>query len=308
MPRRCWPPSTTRTRRLHLLRSEAQLTAGSVGQVETNRTVLFTSDDPLVLDSGARLGPVEVAYETYGELSSDASNAILVCHALTGDAHAAGHHGDPARVGWWDNLIGPGKPLDTDRWHVISANLLGGCQGTTGPSSLDPATGRPYGLRFPLFTVRRPGPSAPPAARVPRHRAARCGDRRLARGDAGAAVDDRPSRRAGRGHPGVRLVPPVRSEHRVLRRRAHVDHGRRALRRRRLLRHGRAPRCRARGRPDAGPPHVCLRAVTRGEVRPAGSRRRKRPRLRDRLRGARATSTTRRARSWSASTRTRTSI
>ena len=128
--------------------------SSSVGLVETKRVVLFTGDDPLVLDSGARLAPVEVAYETYGELHADGSNAILVCHALTGDAHAAGHHGDSARVGWWDNLIGPGKPLDTDRWHVISANLLGGCRGTTGPSSLDPATGRPYGLRFPLFTVR----------------------------------------------------------------------------------------------------------------------------------------------------------
>jgi homoserine O-acetyltransferase len=135
------------------LQSEAHRTAGTVGLVETKRVVLFTSDDPLVLDSGARLAPVEVAYETYGELNLDASNAILICHALTGDAHAAGHHGDPAKPGWWDNLIGPGKALDTERWHVISANLLGGCRGTTGPSSSDPATGRPYGLRFPIFTV-----------------------------------------------------------------------------------------------------------------------------------------------------------
>jgi homoserine O-acetyltransferase len=96
---------------------------------------------------------VEVAYETYGTLDADRGNAVFVCHALTGDANAAGHHGDPARPGWWDNLIGPGKPLDTDRCFVICANLLGGCQGTTGPSSPDPATGRPYGLRFPLFDV-----------------------------------------------------------------------------------------------------------------------------------------------------------
>jgi homoserine O-acetyltransferase len=100
------------------------------------------------------LAPVEVAYETYGELAPDRGNAVYVLHALTGDAHAAGHHGDPARRGWWDTLIGPGKPVDTDRFHVVCANLLGGCQGTTGPSSTDPATGRPYGLRFPLFTVR----------------------------------------------------------------------------------------------------------------------------------------------------------
>lgn len=125
----------------------------SLGLVETQRVVLFTEDDPLVLESGATLAPVEVAYETYGELDADRSNAVFVCHALTGDAHAAGHHGDPARVGWWDMLIGPGKPLDTERLFVVCANLLGGCMGTTGPSSVDPATGRPYGLRFPHVTV-----------------------------------------------------------------------------------------------------------------------------------------------------------
>jgi homoserine O-acetyltransferase len=125
----------------------------SVGHVETQRVVLVTEGDPLRLCSGETLGPVEVAYETYGTLAPDASNAVFVCHALTGDAHAAGHHGEEKRPGWWDALIGPGKPLDTERLFVISPNLLGGCRGTTGPSSLDPATGRPYGLRFPHFTV-----------------------------------------------------------------------------------------------------------------------------------------------------------
>ncbi|MGI9117538.1 MAG: homoserine O-acetyltransferase MetX [Gaiellales bacterium] len=128
-------------------------TRRSLGLVETQRVVLFTEDDPLVLDSGEVLSPVEVAYETYGERAPDDGNVVVVCHALTGDAHAAGHHGDPTRPGWWDTLIGPGKPVDTDRLFVISSNLLGGCQGTTGPSSIDPATGEPYGLRFPLFTV-----------------------------------------------------------------------------------------------------------------------------------------------------------
>jgi homoserine O-acetyltransferase/O-succinyltransferase len=126
---------------------------GSVGYVETQQVVLFTVDDPLILESGARLAPVEVAYETYGQLDAERGNTIFVCHALTGDAHAAGHHGDPERPGWWDTLIGPGKPLDTDRFFVVCPNLLGGCKGTTGPSSDDPATGRPYGLRFPHFTV-----------------------------------------------------------------------------------------------------------------------------------------------------------
>ena len=125
-----------------------------VEQVETRSAVLFDRERPLALDSGATLAPVEVAYETYGALDAAAANAVVVCHALTGDAHAAGHHGDPSRRGWWDNIIGPGRPLDTDRFFVICANLLGGCRGTTGPSSLDPASGRPYGLRFPLFTVR----------------------------------------------------------------------------------------------------------------------------------------------------------
>jgi homoserine O-acetyltransferase/O-succinyltransferase len=95
-----------------------------------------------VLESGARLAPVDVVYETYGDPSAP---AIFVCHALTGDAHA---------TDWWDTLVGPGLPVDTDRFYVICPNLLGGCRGTTGPSSIDPATGEPYGLRFPLFSVR----------------------------------------------------------------------------------------------------------------------------------------------------------
>jgi len=127
-----------------------------VGLVETRRTVVFDGDRPLRLDSGAEIPRVEVAYETYGELNSDRSNAVFICHALSGDANAAGHHEgeDPDRPGWWDNIIGPGRPLDTDRLFVVSANVLGGCKGTTGPSSTDPATGKPYGLRFPLIQVR----------------------------------------------------------------------------------------------------------------------------------------------------------
>lgn len=127
--------------------------AGSVGTVETEQVTLFTADDPLVLASGRTLGPVEVAYETYGTLAPDRDNAIFICHALTGDAHAAGFHTGDRKPGWWDNLIGPGKPIDTDRFFVISPNLLGGCQGTTGPSSVDPATGKPYGMRFPLLQM-----------------------------------------------------------------------------------------------------------------------------------------------------------
>ncbi len=128
--------------------------AGGLGEVKTESVVCFTEEEPLVLESGAALGPVEVAYETYGELSEERDNAVFVCHALTGDAHAAGHHGDSERRGWWDRLIGPGKPIDTDQFFVISPNLLGGCQGTTGPSSINPATGQRYGLEFPMLSVR----------------------------------------------------------------------------------------------------------------------------------------------------------
>ncbi len=125
-----------------------------VGVVETRRTVLFSEDRPLQLDSGAELGPLEVAYETYGELAADAANAVFVCHALSGDAHAAGYHAGEDRPGWWDNMIGPGRPLDTDRYFVVCANVLGGCRGTTGPASTAPTADRPYGLRFPLLAVR----------------------------------------------------------------------------------------------------------------------------------------------------------
>lgn len=114
---------------------------------------LFTSDTPLVLASGAELAPVDVAYETYGELNPRGSNAIFVCHALTGDAHAAGLRPGDRKPGWWDNLIGPGKAVDTNRWFVVCANILGGCRGTTGPSSVNPATGEPYGLDFPLLAM-----------------------------------------------------------------------------------------------------------------------------------------------------------
>ena len=108
---------------------------GSAGLVETKVVRLFTEEEPFRLASGETIGPLDVAFETYGTLAPDASNAFVVCHALTGDAHAAGHHGDPEHVGWWDTMIGPGKPVDTERYFVVCANLLGGCRGTTGPAS-----------------------------------------------------------------------------------------------------------------------------------------------------------------------------
>lgn len=123
----------------------------SVGLVERRYA---TWQEPLALDSGATLAPLTLAYETYGELSPARDNAILLLHALSGDAHAAGRHCPTDRKpGWWDTMVGSGRPFDTDRYFVICSNVLGGCQGSTGPSSPDPATGRPYGARFPLVTI-----------------------------------------------------------------------------------------------------------------------------------------------------------
>ena len=110
-------------------------------------------DRPLRLDCGADLGPFTVAYQTYGTLDAERSNAFLVCHALTGDQFVAEPHPLTDRPGWWDVMVGPGKVIDTDRFFVICANVLGGCMGTTGPNHIDPATGKPYGLEFPVITV-----------------------------------------------------------------------------------------------------------------------------------------------------------
>lgn len=134
--------------------SRERLTSIGGMRTESGTIRLFTEADPLHLSSGATLAPVDVAWETYGELNANRSNAIFICHALTGDAHAAGLRPGDRKPGWWDTLIGPGKPVDTDRYHVICANLLGGCRGTTGPSCTDPATGRSYGLTFPELQMQ----------------------------------------------------------------------------------------------------------------------------------------------------------
>jgi homoserine O-acetyltransferase len=143
--------------------------AGSVGTVDTHFVDL---PGPIALDCGRAISPVRVAYETYGTLTPSRDNVILVCHALSGDAHAAGYArtppvagtrdgfraeerdaADSSALGWWDGMIGPGKAFDTDEFFVVSTNLLGGCRGTTGPSSTNPETGRPYGSSFPVITV-----------------------------------------------------------------------------------------------------------------------------------------------------------
>jgi homoserine O-acetyltransferase len=125
----------------------------SIGLVHS-QAFTFAEDVPFALESGATICPVTLAYETYGRLNAGRSNAILICHALSGGAHAAGYLSpDDAQPGWWDDCIGPGKAFDTDRFFVICSNVLGSCYGSSGPSSIDPATGEPYGLRFPVVTI-----------------------------------------------------------------------------------------------------------------------------------------------------------
>jgi len=125
-----------------------------LGFVETKYFTGCEEPHGLVLKSGEKLGPITLAYETYGSLNQDKSNAILILHALTGDAHAAGKHKGDTKPGWWDIMIGPGKAFDTDKYFVICSNVIGGCKGSTGPSSINPKTGKPYGLSFPVITIQ----------------------------------------------------------------------------------------------------------------------------------------------------------
>ena len=125
-------------------------------EIETpsSQVVHFPTSAPLKLDCRQELAPFTVAYNTYGTLNADKSNAVLVCHALTGDQHVANVHPVTGKPGWWEYLVGPGRPVDTDRFFVICPNILGGCMGSTGPASINPATGKPYGLDFPVITIR----------------------------------------------------------------------------------------------------------------------------------------------------------
>jgi homoserine O-acetyltransferase len=121
-----------------------------IGIVETQ---YVSFDAPLKLESGETFGPFTIAYETYGTLNKEKSNALLIEHAFSGDAHAAGYHEVDDKPGWWDDMIGPGKAFDTDKYFVICSNVIGGCRGSTGPASVNPKTGKPYGLQFPIITI-----------------------------------------------------------------------------------------------------------------------------------------------------------
>jgi homoserine O-acetyltransferase len=125
-----------------------------VANADVGQAVTFGADMPIVLDAGREFAPMTVAYMTYGTLNDARSNAVLVCHALTGDQFVASAHPITGKPGWWETMVGPGKPIDTDRFFVICANVIGGCMGSSGPSDIDPKTHEPYGLDFPLVTVR----------------------------------------------------------------------------------------------------------------------------------------------------------
>ncbi len=130
--------------------------AAGIREVDAPQSLVvqFGPGEPLKMDAGATLDHLTIAYQTYGELNAAKSNAILICHALTGDQHVANTHPITGKPGWWHIMVGPGRPIDTNRYFVIASNVVGGCMGTTGPASLNPATGRPYGLELPLVTIK----------------------------------------------------------------------------------------------------------------------------------------------------------
>jgi len=126
----------------------------TLGLIETQTFTFAHPPHELALESGEKLGPIALAYETYGRLNEARSNAILILHGLSADAHAAGFHEGDEKPGWWDNMIGPGKAFDTDKYFVICSNVMGGCKGSTGPSSINPKTSKPYSLEFPTITIK----------------------------------------------------------------------------------------------------------------------------------------------------------
>ncbi|WP_431856095.1 homoserine O-acetyltransferase MetX [Azospirillum sp.] len=133
--------------------SKPSVTAPIDTAVLPGSRVRLGADRPMPLDSGLDLGPFTVAYQTYGTLNADRSNAVLVCHALTGDHYVLDRHPVTGKPGWWEQMVGPGRPVDTERYFVICSNVIGGCMGSTGPAETDPATGKPYGLNFPVITI-----------------------------------------------------------------------------------------------------------------------------------------------------------
>ena len=245
------------------------MTGGGIGRVRTERVVLYDQEDPLILESGASLAPVKVAYETYGTLDAAASNVVFVCHALTGDAHAAGHYGDPAHRGWWDNLIGPGTPArhrSVLRDLPESARWLPGHHGPVERRSADRAR-----LWTELSPVHRQGPhdGAPQAAGAARDRS-RPRRRSVARSEACRHSSGRWTTRlrSRRGGADRRQRAAERSEHRLLGRRPQAIMRDPEFAGGAYLETDARPDARPRDRADDGPHHVPVGGVDAAQVRP----------------------------------------
>ena len=159
-----------------------------LAQIANPQSEIVHFHEPLPLDCGAELSPFSIAYQTYGTLNAAKSNLVLVCHALTGDQHVANIHPVTGKPGWWETMVGPGKPIDTDRYFVLCANVIGGCMGSTGPSSINPATGRALRARLPGHHRARHGAGAGAAARSSRHSRRALRARRLDGRHAGAGM------------------------------------------------------------------------------------------------------------------------
>ena len=225
-------------------------------------------DQPLKLDAGVELAPFQVAYQTYGTLNAERSNAVLICHALTGDQHVFNRHPVTGKPGWWETMIGPGKPIDTERYFVICPNVLGACMGTTGPASTDPAHRRALGPRFPGHHRPRHGAGPGDAARPSRHRHAVCGGRRLDGRHAGAAMGRELSGAGVRGAADRLRDPPFGPEHRLPRGRPPGGDGRPRLARRPLFRRRREPAARPRGGAHGRAHHLSVGRGAAPQIRP----------------------------------------
>ena len=231
----------------------------------------FARFESISLDSGATLAPVDVAYETLGELNAARSNAILILHAFSGDAHVAGISHESGKPGWWDSMVGPGKAFDTDKYFVICSNVLGGCRGTTGPASINPETGCPYAMSFPVITIRD-------MVRLQKMLIDHLGIDRLLSVTGGSmggmqALDWAVAYPKSRGlrDPHRRHGPPQRAADRFQRSGPPSDHGRPGLERGQLLR-PQASRARTRRRAHGRPHHLHERRLHAREIRPAPAR------------------------------------
>ena len=230
--------------------------------------VRFPVNKPLRLDAGIDFSPLQIAYQTYGTLNDERSNAVLVCHALTGDQHVVNRHPVTGKPGWWETMVGPGRPIDTERYFVICPNVVGGCMGSSGPASTNPATGMPWGLDFPVITVRD---MVRAQAMLLDHLGIDFvvrGRRRLARRHAGAAMGGELSGARIRGAADRGGDATFGAEHRLPRGRPSGGDGRSRLARRALFRRGHQSAARARGRAHGRAHYLSVGRGAASQIRP----------------------------------------